>query len=338
MAGQTGQSTFNITRELFKDARQFSFVQIMRLLRFAGYSPEKLPAHSPGGKIPGILKIRPVNSLGFPASDVISIEKPAQDEPGIRITASFLGLYGPASPLPTFYSEDLMHEEAVEETAGRDFLDIFNHRLFTLFFHSSMKYRLFFQVCEERNAKIIERLFCLIGLGEPSHRRGMDEAYSLLRYCGLFSQNPRSAMGLETMLADAFPEASFSILQCLPRQVIIPPEMQCSLGKSNHELGIDSLIGERFQDGMGKFRIRVGPVSFGLFQQMLPGNNKNAKVAFLTRLYLPDPLEYEMELILKAGEAVTVSLGCETSSRLGLDTWIFSDSSLGEVNAIFPMQ
>jgi predicted component of type VI protein secretion system len=49
-----------------------------------------------------------------------------------------------------------------------------------------------------------------------------------------------------------------------------------------------------------------------------------------------DPLEYDLELTLQAGEASCVQLGMGTASRLGMDTWIFSCEKIGEVHAVFP--
>lgn len=338
MAVQTGQSAFNITAELLKKGQQFSFIQVMRLMRLSGHLPETAEDPQTFARQRRNLRIRPQNNLNFPATDVSSIEKIPGEEPVFLVNATFLGLYGPASPLPTFYTEDLMQQEADEESATRDFLDIFNHRLYTLFFHCCMKYRLFFQVCEENNPETLDKLFCLLGLGESRHRQDMPYAYSLLRYSGILSQHPRSAWGLETMLGDAFSYAPVKVMQCSRRRVKIPLSQRLLLGRAGSSLGTDSVIGEQIEDHTGKFRLRVGPVNFSRFQQLLPGSEENERLTILTRFYLQDPLEYDMELILKEGETSSVCLGSETTSRLGMDTWIFSCEEIGEVRAIFPLQ
>ncbi len=338
MAGQTGQSAFNITTELLKKGQQFSFIQVMRLMRHSGYLPETAEDPHTFARQRRNLRIRPQNNLNFPAADVSSIEKIPGEEPVFLVNANFLGLYGPASPLPTFYTEDLMQQEADEESAARDFLDIFNHRLYTLFSHCCMKYRLFFQVCEENNPETLDKLFCLLGLGESRHREDMPYAYSLLRYSGILSQHPRSAWGLETILADAFSYAPVKVIQCSRRSVKVHLSQRLLLGRTGNSLGTDSVIGEQIEDHTGKFRLRVGPVNFSRYQQLLPGNQENERLSILTRFYLQDPLEYDMELILKEGETSSVCLGSETTSRLGMDTWIFSCKKIGEVRAVFQLQ
>ncbi|HQP26122.1 MAG TPA: type VI secretion system baseplate subunit TssG, partial [Smithellaceae bacterium] len=191
MAGQAGLSTFDIETGLLEKGRRFSFIQVMRLMRLLGHVPESVKDPRTFARQAQSLRISPQNNLSFPASDVMSIQRAKGESSGFLVNAGFLGLYGPASPLPTFYTEDLIQQEADEESAVRDFLDIFNHRIFTLFFRCLMKYRLFFRVCEEHNPEILNKLYCLIGLGELRHRRDMPYAYSMIRYSGILSQHPR---------------------------------------------------------------------------------------------------------------------------------------------------
>ena len=336
MAGKAGLSTFDIETELQEEGRRFSFFQVIRLVRLLGHVPETVEDPRTVARQAKSLRIRPQNNLSFPASDVVSIQRTEGEFPGFLVNASFLGLYGPASPLPTFYTEDLIQQEADEESAVRDFLDIFNHRIFTLFFRCLMKYRLSFQVCEERNPEILNKLYCLIGLGELRHRRDMPYAYSMIRYSGILSQHPRSAWGLETMLCDAFSNVPVKVVQCAARIVKIPMSQRLLLGKTGSSLGINSVIGEQIRDHTGKFRLRLGPVNFTLFRKLLPGSEENKRLSLLTRFYLLDALEYDLELILQEGEASCVRLGAETASRLGMDTWIYSCEKIGEVRAVFP--
>jgi len=244
MAGQAGQPPADLTAELLTKGHEFSFLQVLRLLRLLGHAAET--PEDPAAPVPAnrTLRIRPDNSLSFPAADIAAIEKTDGEEPGFRVTATFLGLYGHASPLPTFYTEDLLEDETSDEPATRDFLDIFNHRLFALFFRCCLKYRLFFQVLEGKNAGDQERLFCLLGLGEPGLREEIPHAFSLSRYTGIVTQYPHSAWGLETMLRDAFRGVPVGVIQCFRRRVIISSEQRLCLGQAASRLGIDSVLAE----------------------------------------------------------------------------------------------
>jgi type VI secretion system protein ImpH len=338
MAGKAGQPPADLTAELLEKGHEFSFLQVLRLLRLSGHAAEIPEDRSAQTHALPTLRIRAQNSLAFPAADIASVEQTDGEEPGFRVTATFLGLYGHASPLPTFYTEDLLDEEVSDESVTRDFLDIFNHRLFTLFFRCCIKYRLSFQVLEERNAADLERLFCLLGLGEPRLREKIPQAYSLFRYIGIMTQHPHSAWGLETMLQDAFRGVPVRVIQCFMRRVRIPPEQRLCLGQAGSRLGLDSVLGEQIEDRMGKIRLRVGPVDLAMFHGLLPGSRDYERLAMMTRLYLQDPLDRDVELVLAENQARTVRLGESTMSRLGLDTWVFSGEQIGETSATFPLQ
>jgi len=332
MAGQVGGSSFNIKFELLEKGHEFSFFQVMRLLRLLGRSPERTGAQEDEEKT----RVRPELSLAFPPADVARIEETAGEGFDYRVTATFLGLYGSSSPLPTFYTEDLLEEAQGDSSVTRDFLDIINHRLFLLFFRCWTKYRLFLQVAEENNPRDLERLFCFLGLGEKELREGLPEPFSLLRYIGLFTQFPRCASGLETLLQDSLGKVPVNLLPCLMRRVKIPEDQRLSLGITGSLLGQDSFLGKEIEDRMGKFRLQIGPLDVKKFRDLLPGRPAYQKLAFLTKFYLVEPLEYDMELILTQGEVKTVCLGAIQWSGLGWDSWIFSGDYPEEVRATFP--
>jgi type VI secretion system protein ImpH len=283
--------------------------------------------------------LRPKLSLAFPSADIDRIETTSeQDATGFRITANFLGLYGTASPLPTFYTEDLLAEASQDETVSRDFMDILNQRIYTLFFQGWLKYRQYLQVSEIRDPRHLERLYCLAGLGSEVLRRVQDRDYpgfALLRYLGLLTQYPRSAAGLATLLSDALGGIPLRVVPCIPRKAKIP-EAQCMrIGLSGNRIGVDGYLGEEIDDRMGQFRIEIGPLDQAGFLRFTPGKEGYNIVAALTATYVTDPLSYEVELILAARQARTVALGDPVRSVLGVTTWVFSEQYLGEVRTRF---
>lgn len=336
MAGQDRGPSPHLKSDLLGKAHEFSFFQVMRLLRLLlqglGSTEEK------GSVEEEYIRIRPELSLSFPPADVAKIEEIKGEKPFFSITATLLGLYGSSSPLPTFYTEDLLDEAAEDLSVTRDFIDIFNHRLYFLLFRCWAKYRLFFQVIEEKDPAVLGKLFCLIGLGEEELRKDLPESYILIRYTGLFTQFPKSASGLQTLLHDALGRIPVRVIPCITRVVKIPPDQRLHLGKSGCRLGEESFLGEEIDDRMGKFRLRIGPLKSDSFRSLLPGSPDHQKLALLTKFYLLDVFEFDIELILAEKEAKTVSLGGSEWSRLGLDTWVFSLDHLDEVKATFPPQ
>jgi type VI secretion system protein ImpH len=334
MAGPDRKSALDLKLDLLKQGHGFSYFQALRLLRRIDGAGEESPGKGEGtDRSP---RIRPDLSLGFPASDVARIEETPEGPAGYRVTVTFLGLYGASSPLPTFYTEDLIDEQLSDSTTTRDFLDIFHHRLYVLLFRCWSKYRQFFKVVEEESPDDLEKLFCLIGLGEPELRKMAGGPYGLLRYLGLFTQHPRSAAGLEGLLRDAIGGPPVELVPCLLRKARIPPDQKAALGDSGNRVGEDCFLGDEIDDRMGKFRLRIGPLDADRFDSLLPGRPAHDRVAAMVGLYLTDPLEYDLELLLSRGEAKTACLGGQRWSALGLDTWSFSGDMLSEAGVTFP--
>jgi type VI secretion system protein ImpH len=320
-----------VVDDLLANGRSFTFFQAMRLL-------ERLSARAGADDRAGKrrVRVRPTISMGFPSADIDRIEAVDTDDgAGYRMTATFLGLYGSSSPLPTFYSEDLIEEAGNDESVSRDFLDIFHQRLYDIFYRCLGKYRLFLQVAENKDESVIERLYCLLGLGPEGIRRSVPHAGMLLRYIGLFTQYPRSAAGLTTLLHDVLPDVPIELTPCIRRMAKIPVSQRTALGVPGVRLGSSSYLGEEIEDRMGKFRISVGPLDQAGFLRFTPGNPGHGLVVALTEHYLTEPLEYEIELILAANQARTASLGDPVRSVLGVTTWVFSQAELGEVRTRF---
>jgi type VI secretion system protein ImpH len=324
----------DLKNDLLTQGREFSFFQAVRLLQH--FRPRQgEPPSQPGDEGPAV-RVRPNLSLAFPSADIDGIAAEENDgDTSYRIVANFLGLYGTCSPLPTFYTEDLLLEAGQDESVSRDFIDIFNERLYQLLYRTWTRSRWFLQIAEENNPVYLERLYCLLGLGHAALRKDMPQARRLLRYIGLLSQFPRSAAGLTALLRDALNDVPITIIPCIPRSAVIPVAQRMEMGGANNCLGLDSIVGEEIEDRMGKFRIQIGPLSQSDFLRFTPGNAGYDLLIQLTDFYISEPLAYDVELILAADQAQTVCLGDAARSMLGVSAWVFSVESLGEVRSCF---
>jgi type VI secretion system protein ImpH len=115
----------------------------------------------------------------------------------------------------------------------------------------------------------------------------------------------------------------------------IPEGQRTKMGMGNNRLGIDTITGEEIEDRMGKFRIRLGPMSQEEFLRFTPGHAGYDMLLTLAEFYITEPLAYDLELVLAADQAQTVSLGDPVRSALGVTTWVFSAESIGEVRSCF---
>ena len=107
------------------------------------------------------------------------------------------------------------------------------------------------------------------------------------------------------------------------------------LGSPGHGLGENAIIGEQIKDRMGKFAIRIGPLSSEGFRGFYPEADHFRMARFLTDFYVLERLEYDIEVVLAEGEAKTVCLGESEHARLGLNTWVFSGDRIGEMRKVY---
>lgn len=323
-----GPSPFLKTGLLEKGPR-FAFGQALRLLR-------RIVAHEAGDRDPRTfwrwVKIRPGLSLAFAPSDILTVteEGPAQ----YGLTVAILGLYGASSPLPTFYTEDLLDEQSSQRTATREFLDILNGAIYPLFFASWAKHRLFYSLVEGEDAGVLERLFCLLGMARPAETCEFVDPNALLKYTGLFGLASRPGAGLKALLADYFHQPTLEVVPCVERTVAIPPDQRCRLGQANHGLGQDACLGAFAQDSMGKFRVELGPIEAADLHSFLPGRKACRAMGELIRLYCRDSLAWDLRITLKAGAAFGGQLGSLDWSALGRDCWVSGPGATAGVTTL----
>jgi len=330
MAAETGTATAAVKEQLLAHGERYAYFQAVRLLRLLCEAD---------GVATGRLRTRPRLDLSFPETDIDRIEPLPGG--GYRITANFFGLYGVASPLPTFYTEDLLDEQREGRHASRDFLDIIHYALYPLLFDAWSKYRLQRRILEEDDSRLENLLYAFVGLDDPAMRAELPFSADLLRYAGLFNQRPRSALGLQTLLADAFAPALVEIESCVPVTVPIPDDQRLALGVQGHCLGENAYLGAEIDDVSSHLLIRLSELSEELFHRLLPGETDYRRLRFLVDYYLTDPLTVTVELRLRGGEARTAALGGgdETTqwSRLGLDTWLAPEFGRGPAHCQFTL-
>lgn len=327
MAGTNRKPRPDIIRRLLTKGHCFSFVQAVRLL---GRGPARSSGNAAGksGHFNRI-RVRPNLSMTFPAADIEKVAHNRQtDQYGI--TANFLTLYGTESPLPAFYTEDLIEEEREDRSVTREFIDILNSRIYELLFYGWAKYRSMIQVIECCRDEHTERLYCLTGLGLAPHRKSVSDPFGLLRYTGLFSMLTRSAAGLETLLTDALGHQA-AVTPAVRRMAPIPKDQIFLLGVSGNCLNRDGYLGSHIPDRMGAFKVGFGPLTEKDFRRFFPGTHTHARLMELIRLYIRDPLVFHVDLFLRQEDVRTAVLNPKDQrwGSLGLDTWLFSGEKPG---------
>ncbi len=316
---------------LFESPFQFDFFQAVRLLEQIGDGLNAIGRDAPRREV---VRFAVRQSLAFPASSIYDLKR----EPGIELprsprasfkavmTVAFMGLTGPQGVLPVHYTAELRSRLRAGDQLSAEFFDLFNHRLISLFYRAGEKYRVASEQAggSDRHA-FTNALMALIGLGpeeSPTRDRlSLDDRRLLLR-TGLLAQQVRSAAGLAALIAETI-GIDAEVEQFVPRWVEIGPEFRARIGPGgrNNVIGQNCLIGRRYLDSQGKFRIRIGPLTYARFREFLPGTTTLKELVDLTRLYVGPEFVFDLELILQADEVPRSRLGSGVAPELGRDTW-----------------
>lgn len=316
MATETRRETAALRQSLLDQGQRYGFYQAFRLLRIISRAE---------GAQDTELRIRPQLSLSFQETDIHQIS--AREDGGYNLIVNFLGLYGVSSPLPTFYTEDLL-DEALEDRHGeRDFLDILNQTVYPLFFKAWLKTKLHLRLVEFSDDRLLEVLYTFVGLPDIKRHRHQPGIETILRFAGIYAQHPRSEMGLRTIISGVFPNATVKIEQLDIRPIQIAKDQRLKLGLQANILGEDSHLGQQIRARTPNLTIQLGDLDEDLFHQLLPGNLQHQRLQFIVRYYLVDPLDVRLELSPRHEVPHGISLGKKQGAALGRDSWLAANEA-----------
>ncbi len=380
----------DLNRMFLAEGADLNFFQAMQILERMFPGRGKLGTGDELRSEP--VRFETLNSLGFPAGEVAAVlpplsfrrqaeilesrrngdepaldlsalpplrEMPAMGEGPLRISLTFMGLYGVSSPLPSYFTDPITLRK-VEYFELKKFLDIFTHRMYSLFFRAWKKYRHGTQFDPARPDEYTLRLLALTGQWPRRDKRatvqGQTSDFNLRRipYARFLGNRVRSAKGLQQLLRGYFGFARVRILQFESAWTEIP--VKTRLGEGLVKLGRSTRLGDRMQDRLSRFTVEIGPVPRALFNRFLPpadevlrsasgrharpssespGENTDlagglpAQVRELVDAYLRDPLDYQLKVILEPDTRDLPTLGSD-HARLGAGIWL-GEQPKGEI-------
>jgi type VI secretion system protein ImpH len=313
----------SLADQLLDSGYRFDFFQAVRLLR-AMYAGRK-PVGGYEDPAEEVVRFHAHNTLSFPASEVYEVAAPSDVQSGgpAHMWVTFMGMTGPMGALPTHYTATLSDSATRGESAPlAAFLDIFTHRFVSLFYRAWEKYR--FPIAYERGDTdtFSDHLFCIIGLGTAGLQQRLSfNDQILLYYSGLLSQRPRSASALAGLLQDYF-AVPVHVEQFTGESFLMNPDTLTSLGSQNHQLGVTTVLWQEVFDPQARFRVSIGPLPFAGFRDFLPSEPGYQRLVELTRFFVGDEMNFEVEPLVELDDVPACSLGANSAIRLGWSMWM----------------
>ncbi len=301
-------------RALIERARGIGFFEAVRTIE--ENSPGTVPVGHQGPVAREAVRFNAHLSLAFPASDVVGIEveRDANGRPHCLLTQSFLGLYGPASPLGPYLTERLMEQDDSNLTRG--FLDLINHRLTSLFYRVHTKHHPAQGGME--GERFIVHLLQLTGLENGA---ALLAGSRLLAFAGVIGNGGASGESIAAVISAWLDGAKAVIEPCLPRWTTIPAEACTRLTSSSNggkRLGRDSLAGMRIRNRTTAFGLAIGPLPMVTAAALAPGGARHAELRGLLERMNPDLLDCVVDLHVSGSDLPGTRLGSPRAAGAGL--------------------
>jgi type VI secretion system protein ImpH len=343
-----------VIARLFEDPQRFAYFQAVRLvdlwLKRHGTPADR--ARPRGALVAEYLRFQNSTSFAFPVNQIEAMHvEPAT--PGramqastltaVCLTPTFMGLLGGHGALPAHYTERIAAYLSSEKDAGpRAFFDTWSNRTLALFYEAWRKYRVELQYEVQGADHFLPLVLSLAGLGNAGLRQrlahgadGRVRDESLAHVAATLQQRTVSSVQIARVLADYF-DRPVRAEQFIGSWYGVPPEQQTALGGSNAVLGAGALAGDRVWQRNLRLRLVIGPLDHASLQTFLPGGVAARALHSLVTMLTGTALEYEVQLVLRAGDVKGATLGgatreeTGTAGRLGWDSYLLSRPSPSE--------
>lgn len=363
MAREIRRTTAPLIERLLREPYRFEFFQAVRLIErcspgHRGDGRTRVGAAASGRRLLSErVRFRAVRRSSFPAGEIVSLgwapldarsgkpsTTPASEETRsgehsdrLEMLVSFLGLTGPAGVLPQHYTRLVLELLRERDEALADFLDLFHHRLVSLFYGAWAKYRVFvgFDKAQDHDRGFTGAVRSIAGLRTTRAPKSDGAAAAiraaLLYYAGLAAdgRRPSATLGL---LASEYFGVPIEIESFRGQWLALDPADWTRLDSAArfaedapNVLGATAVLGGRVWDTQSRFRVRVGPVRHADFLRFSPPSLTFTELCHLVRAYAGAELDFDVQVILEAGEERGCRLEAKTDSaghRLGRNAWL----------------
>jgi len=243
------------------------------------------------------------------ASSTVARFVPQDEQTGEagELSQYMFGLFGPNGPLPLHFTEYAYNRQrSFRDPTFKAFADIFHHRMLSLFYraYASGEPTSSF----DRKGEVdpfAQKVAAFAGLrGAGLADRDAMPDLAKLRYAGRLSHGTRNEEGLLALISGFF-GAPATMESFVGTWLELDKQDTWELGNPHKpaKLGQSCSIGSKVWTRQAKFRFRVGPVGLAEYKRLLPGGDSLKRLKSLVNNYMGEAMMWDMNLVLKAGEA-----------------------------------
>lgn len=321
MANPDRQATADLADKLLAGAHQHNFYQLLE--RLYGLHGDDLEPRWPAPATRRRVCLACDPRLTFPVSDVYKAEYMPGHADRYRVCATFMGLHGTDSPLPSYYLDQVAYEHAHGIGVRPAFFDFFNHYLLSLLHRIWRKYRYYIRFRPGASDDFSQYLFALLGLNDKQLRGDTALPWSrLLSFAGVIASRSRAPGTVAGIIAHCFDLKQVHIREFETRLVPTRDRQLVKLGRSNGVLGSTFMVGSRTRTRSSKFTIVISELDQAQLRALLPSGINFNRLRALIDFLLRDGLAYDLELRLKHNALTPFCLHPVQGALLGWTSFV----------------
>jgi len=264
-------------------------------------------------------------SLSFAPAAIAELRRNKKKPSEAWLDINFFGLMGPNGPLPKHLTELFLSEMVGKKRPQfLDFLNLFNHRLISLFYRSWANKEPTTQNDIPEHNKFKLYLGALAGYAQPEqHDRDQMSDYAKFRYTRFLGGKTRYKEGIECMITDMF-GIQTRVENFVGEWLKIPESDLCKIesGPYGKRLGINATQGRNSWQCQYKFRVILGAMDLNDFKKLLPGEKLASQINDTIRNYVGLEFQWDIVLLLKQKETPKLILKKDNYRQLGWTTWL----------------
>lgn len=248
------------------------------------------------------------------------LDKILQKDRYIKVNIKGFGLFGPNGPLPLHISEyTYSKKHHQKEQTFNDFLDMFHHRLISLFYKAWRNAQDVVSLDHHDTWMFSRYIASIAGVADHRDFESNDHLYNQLYYSSYFLNKNMPIANLKSMLINYF-KVPIEIKENIG-QWLDATEFSTSLSIQNTQtLGEGLLIGDKIFDATQKFRIQIGPLSPDIYLKFLQGKEFAKKLLMWVEQFCRYQYQWDIELIIDKVKIDQKTLG--QGLTLGFTSWI----------------
>jgi len=288
------------------DLTRMNFYRFCQLLE--KQHPDRPPLGSTACPQDDAVRFSPWPGMGFPASELKSVEYSEDDAAAPKVRTTFMGVYGVDSPLPTTYLDDISQRREGHE-ALQDFLDIFSHRILTQFYRIWRKYS--YPATFERGGTdtISQSLLGLVGLGIPGTASHIATPVSrFLALLGVLRQPAKTQEGVQALVQLLAPETQARVSPYCLRPIEISQPLGF-YGEQDFLLDGNAPLGDEVMDTSSQLLIELFTDSESEAQGWKPDGQLYQDFLVMLRVYLGWRFKAKIRLTVSTALLPVMPLG-----------------------------